>query len=75
MKQNKRGKFIKVKKTQCHDVVVAIDVDLDDGVVVAGREVEQEVLMFLLDVNKNKRGKFIKVEKTPCYNGVVASYV
>ena len=43
VKQNKRGKFIKVEKTSCHDVVVAIDVDLDDGVdVVAGLEAEQE---------------------------------
>ena len=43
VKQNKRGKFIKVEKTPSYDVVVAIDVDLDDGVdVVAGREEEQE---------------------------------
>ena len=42
VKQNKRGKFIKVEKTPCYNVFVAIDVDLDDVDVVAGREVEQE---------------------------------
>ena len=43
VKQNKRGKFIKVEKIPCYDVVGGTDVDLDDGVdVVAVREVEQE---------------------------------
>ena len=42
VKQNKRGKFIKVEKTPCSDVVVAIDVDLDGVDVVAVREQEQE---------------------------------
>ena len=41
--KNKRGEFIKVEKTSCSDVVVAIDVDLDDSDdVAAGRELEQE---------------------------------